>query len=203
MSYHFFSRQFAFPHNSGLFWLSAEAWAAIVGTLILAVIAIWGDQLKKFLFKPNIRPIEFVRTSQRRTDGTADTYHRLIVKNVGSIVAKDVRVLLTYIQPKKNFIPVPLNWTHWNRTTRDISRGEPAYIDVLYKSPGETSYKFCWSYETGHPSEPILVSLDEEKKLRLEFFERDHKVGDMIFSYKKKSDQLIINTDRRGQASLS
>ncbi len=164
----------------------------LLGILILGGLAIWGDQLKKLLFKPNIRPVESVRTNQRRSDGTADTYQRLIVKNDGKVAANNVRVLLTYIEPRKNFIPVPLNWTHWNTVARDISRGEPAYIDVLCKRPAEAKYCFCWSHETGAPIEPILTSFEETQKIRLEFFERDHKIGDVMLGYDKNDDQLKV-----------
>jgi hypothetical protein len=169
--------------------------ATCISTLILGGLAIFGEQVKKIFLKPKIMGVESKRTFQQ-VGNREYIYNRLIVENIGRVSAKDVRALLTYFDGPKaeNFIPFPLNWTHWNRTTRDISRGEPAYIDILFKlreDPGP--YRFCYSQETGTPYERDLTHFDTRKgNLRIEFYERDSKIGDVILLYLEKEDELAI-----------
>lgn len=176
----------------------------IVGTLILGSLALFGNEIRSWLFRPELSPIEFKKTYQRipRNIGGAIyhkeyIFHRLIVKNTGSMRAKDVRVLLTYEKGNqkelKNFIPVPLNWTHWNKSSRDISRGEPAYVDVLMKEVGKPDYEFCWSYETGSAVDPLLMNFYPKfGNIRLEFFEHDSKIGDVGLKYDEEEDVLAV-----------
>jgi hypothetical protein len=166
----------------------------VMGTFVLGFLALFGDWLKKILFKPEIKGVELKKTFQE-IENQIYIYHRLIVKNIGSVSAKEVRVLLTYFDSSKaeNFIPAPLNWTHWNTTTRDISRKEPVYIDVLCRADTREPHRFCYSCEVGTPLEPDLVNFDISKgNLRLEFYERDNKVGDIILTYLAKEDKLVI-----------
>ena len=176
-----------------IFGISASL-LGVIGTLILGILAIFGDQIRKIILKPKIKGVEPIRTFQEN-ETQIHIYQRLIVKNIGSVSAKEVRVLLTYLDGSKteNFIPFPLNWTHWNKTTRDISRNEPVYIDVLSKTDIGRPYKFCYSQEVGIPWEPDLINFDTAKgNLRLEFYERDNKVGSIILNYSKKEDKLFI-----------
>jgi hypothetical protein len=176
-----------------IFGISGTLWG-VIGALFIGILALFGDQIKKFLFKPEIEGIEFKKTFQQVRDEIY-IYHRLIVKNIGYVVAKEVRVLLTYLDASQaeNFIPAPLNWTHWNTRTRDISRGEPAYIDILVKINTREPYRFCWSYEVGTPYESDLIFFDISKgNLRLEFYELDSKVGDIVLNYSEKEDRLVI-----------
>lgn len=179
--------------NNSIFGISINSWG-VIATFILCALALFGDQLKRILFKPKIKPADEPKKTLQKGNKIY-IYQRLIVKNIGSVSAKEVRVLLTYLNGPKaeNFIPFPLNWTHWNKTIRDISRNEPVYIDVMFKAMGEKTYKFCYSQEVGTPWESDLTDFDPSKgHLRLEFYERNNKIGDIITSYSEEQDKLVI-----------
>ncbi len=170
-------------------------WPAIsaIGTISLGAIAIFREQIQNIIFKPKLIPIEIVKTYQR-TGMHNSIFQRLIIKNIGRRAAREVRVLLTYKNAPKNFIPVPLAWTHWQKSSRDISRGEPAYIDVLQKErETNENYDFCWPRENGKPYEKNLKEFNPDYgMLRLELFERDRKIGDFFLNFSKEKDLLEI-----------
>lgn len=119
----------------------------VITTSLLGLIAIFGEQIRSYFFKPKLVFDGFKKTSQRIPVPSPyekgqyieedHLFQRLIIRNIGKIRAKEVRVLLTYEEGNreelKNFIPIPLNWTHYNKSSRDISRGEPAYVDIFEK----------------------------------------------------------------------
>lgn len=171
-------------------WYLDPQWWAIAIALFLGtgILQFWF----KSLYRPNLQPIETIKTKQL-IGKDFHVFHRLIVKNIGNVAAKDVRVLLTYEKPVENFIPIPLNWTHWNKFSRDISRGEPAYIDVLRKKGDEENYKFFWSFDTGYPDEPALLNfIPKLGNIRLEFFEHNHKIGDIYLKFLQDKDGLEL-----------
>lgn len=161
----------------------------VIATTILGVLAIFGEQIRSFLFRPNLREADSpVKTSQLTPFPKSDgfiyhenfLFYRLPIKNVGRASAREVRVLLTYMKSVDNFIPVPLNWTHWNKSTRDISVGETAYLDILKKREALSDIEFCWSSEAGVPVEPRLKVFDSNLgDFLLQFYERDRKVGEI------------------------
>lgn len=196
-----------------LFGISSSLWGVlftflgVIATLLLGAIAIFGDQIRNYCFRPKLVFDGFKKTSQlipapspyKKGEYITENhiFQRLIVRNSGRLRAKEVRVLLTYEDGNKkeleNFIPIPLNWTHWNKSSRDISRDEPAYVDVIERKDDEKTYKFCWSYETGHSIEPLLMNFKPEYgNIRLEFFERDSKVGDIYLKYIGNEDVLRV-----------
>jgi hypothetical protein len=192
---------FHHPQPDSVFGIST-ALLGVISTTILGILAIFGEQIRSYLFKPDLQPADNpVRTSQkipwRKSDGLIYNegfiFHRIPIKNAGKATAREVRVLLTYIKSVENFIPIPLNWTHWNKSSRDISVGETAYLDVLQKRDVLTDIWFAWSGETGMPVEPTLSTFNPELgNLRLEFYERDRKVGDIVLNFSSEKDELKI-----------
>lgn len=170
-------------------------WIGVIGTLILGALAIFGEQIRKSLFKANLMPIDVVKTEQT-VGADIFVYQRLIVKNIGSAVAKEVRILLTYKNAAPvNFIPIPIAWTHWQKAARDISQHEPAYIDILRKKKGTANYDFCWPLETGTPYEELIrVFNPQHGDIRLELFEHDQQVGDITLEFSTSDDILKIRT---------
>lgn len=170
-------------------------WIGVIGTLILGALAIFGEQIRKSLFKANLMPIDVVKTEQT-VGADIRVYQRLVVKNIGSAVAKEVRILLTYknVVPA-NFIPIPIAWTHWQKAARDISQHEPAYIDILRKKKGAANYDFCWPLETGTPHEELLREFNPQHgDIRLELFEHDQQIGDITLEFSTSDDILKIKT---------
>ncbi len=187
-----------FYHKSidSIFGISANL-LAFFGTLFLGALALFGDQIRSLIFKPNLYPVELKKTSQ--SDGSEDyIFHRLIIKNVGrfpvfKIQAKNVRALLTYRKVPKNFIPIPLRWTHLNEAvSRDIPPGEEVYLDIIHKKINDQKYKFCWSPGTGS-NDPVLKYFEPSNgHLRIEFFERNQMIGDIYLKYLEDKDLLEV-----------
>lgn len=183
-----------------IFGISAALWG-VIATLIVAIIALFGDQIKNRLFRPNIQPVEPVKTPQIYNNATV-IYHRLIVKNARKASwffwfpnqAKDARVLLTYRKlPKQNsFIPIPLRWTHFNTITRDIPPGEEVYIDIFGKVEGEQKYRFSWAPGVGPGGEELDYYNPQYGDIRLVFFEQHQKIGDIYLGFDSEKDTLVI-----------
>ncbi len=177
-----------------------DMWSAI-GTIFAALVALGIGllgikEIRAYIFSPKITPQErkLQKTEQKNKDGETFVYQRLIVKNSGQRFggsANDVRTFLTYEngnQPElKNFIPIPLRWTYFSTFSRDISQGEPAYLDICAKKKGNDIYGFCWASDTaGSGSKSgVLENFDPKLgNLRLEFYERNGgRVGDMTLQY--------------------
>ena len=171
-------------------------WMGIIGTFILGALAISGDQIRKSIFKPNLQPVEIIKTHQR-IGKDVFVYQRLIIKNTGCCAAKEVRILLTYKEVPGNFIPIPIAWTHWRTLARNISQNEPAYVDVLRKENETSNYDFCWSPEAGIPYEKSLREFNSKfGDLRLEFFEHDRKIGDITLKFSINKDILEIESNK-------
>ncbi|KKP40955.1 MAG: hypothetical protein UR31_C0037G0003 [Parcubacteria group bacterium GW2011_GWA2_33_14] len=174
-------------------WYLDPQWWAIAVALFLGTGIL--QSLMKGFWKPKIQPNdEPIRTSQTVGDITF-VYQRLVIKNIGSVGAKNVRVLLIYEKAPENFIPIPLNWTHWNKSSRDIPRGEPAYIDLLRKPGSYPNYQFCWAFDVGFSTESILIDFKPELgNIRLEFFDDHGKVGNIKLQFSAKEDKLKVTS---------
>src|SRR3989344_6179339 len=185
-------------------------WAmfSALATLLAVIAAVIGiEEIRSLIFRPKIRPneLKLVRTVHSRKNKNSLTYHRLIVKNIwrwlgGS--AKDVRVFLSYDRdgkpPSTDFIPIPLRWTYWNRAKRDISRGEPAYLDVFEEKQGNIGkqYEFCWADDmagSGSAEDNLKIFNPHSGNIRLQFYERNGgPVGDMTLKYDKGNDYFEV-----------
>lgn len=179
-------------------WLPVGEWFVAFVAFAAAVTAfITFEGPRSFFFRPRIRPVELSKALH--TEGPKKlTYHRLIVKNLRRwpvVAARDVRVWLTYkARAPRNFIPIPLRWTYWGTATRDIARGEPAYLDVLQREEGNAVYQFCWPSDRVGPSESILRNFDPSYcDLQLEFFERGGtRIGVITLMYLPDEDWLKV-----------
>lgn len=117
------------------------------GTLLLAVLAIWGDRIKDWLFGPRleISLVDPCGDRTRRNNGRDVFYYHLRVKNRRRAVAKSVQVLLqamsrripdgTFV-PDKIVYPLPLVWTpaKMEGSSRDVfgaSTCDFGFMDVM------------------------------------------------------------------------
>jgi len=182
---------------SGSLWGAVVAMLGVIATVILGFLAIFGEQVRKCLFKPNIQAVDGKKTEQLIGNDTY-IFQRFIVKNSRKnrgipYQAKDVRVLLTYrnLPKNNNFIPIPLRWTHFNKSPeRNIPPDENIYVDVLYQKKGENKYKFCWAPGTSS-EEPELSDFNcEWGDIRLEFFDENGAIGDIYLRYDLLTDIL-------------
>jgi hypothetical protein len=178
------------------FWgLSNLGWTAIgaIITFLAVFMALFGDQIKNWFFKPKIQAVEPKVTAQKH-NGKTFLYHRLIVKNARRTSlfpwlptqAKGVRVLLTYknLPNENNFIPIPLRWTHFNESLfRDLPFGEEAYVDIFVEENNDGKYKFCWAPNTGSDDPDLAYYNPQYGDIRLEFFEQNQKIGDIYIEF--------------------
>ncbi|MEK7130329.1 MAG: hypothetical protein AAB793_01610 [Patescibacteria group bacterium] len=160
-------------------------WLVALGTLaaviVALIIAIWGDRLKVHS-KVSIKAVKIVQNSQTYASENKLIIYRLIIKNIGKILAKGVRCNLEGINegnggqfhPRENFISIPLNWTHFG-INRNIAINEEAYIDTVQIKLGQDAehfFRICWPKELGFPDEPAIsrLSFDHDYILRLAFY---------------------------------
>lgn len=117
------------------------------GLIVSPLIAIVGERVRDWAFHPEIRAQDVVSTVQDRFIVT-----RLLVKNEGSVSARDVEAYVEEIfeggNKRKNFVPVPLRWTHGQArggtlAVRDIHAKQPSYLDVVDVRPTELAEKFA------------------------------------------------------------
>jgi hypothetical protein len=103
----------------------AASWAAAIGTLILAFVAVFQEWIKSLFFKPVLDlDVRVARPDAEKTWFDANTevyYFRVAVTNTGRRVAEDVQVYVSAIKRKKvdtkyetldRFTPMALRWTH-------------------------------------------------------------------------------------------
>ena len=91
--------------------------------------------MSKF-YKPELKIVDFGPFKQ----ASNLKVWRIAIKNCGNEVAKNVQADVTKIydkgQERKNFLTVPLQWTHLNSESRDISIGQIVYLDFFDDIPG-------------------------------------------------------------------
>jgi len=127
--------------NNGLnrpYLFSPEFWTLTISSLIALIsslVALFiaggiGSYIKPRIgIKPELELLVLNRYIQ------ASHYWRLSIRNKGRETAKSVQIDVTKIidegKKRKNFIPVPLRWTHYNCESRDILPKQTVNIDVL------------------------------------------------------------------------
>ena len=90
-------------------------------------------------------------------------YFRIAIKNKGEVTARDVEVSLESIEKRKNFIPIPLNWTHINSIKRNISPGQTVYFDVFCTKENDNDNPIITSPIGFHGKKMSQLSLGHNK----------------------------------------
>ena len=105
-----------------------------VGLIVSPGIAVAGEAVRKWVFRPEIRAVQLVSTDQIFAIVT-----RLLLKNEGSVSARDVEAHVEEIfdgdDKRENFVPVPLRWTHGqdrpgSPSIRDIHADQSCHLDI-------------------------------------------------------------------------
>ena len=126
-------------------------WLNLLASIAIAAIAIfaatWSDVWRHKFLKPKLKFSDVPKIPQtalveipeyntrhqligKEIDEQEYSMYRIMVKNMGSAPASDVRASILSINSELP-LPIPLNWTHINKHTRDISVNEPVYLDVI------------------------------------------------------------------------
>jgi hypothetical protein len=140
-------------------------------TFLAVIVALFGDWFRSLIFKPKLK-FETVpsvpQVIKKEEKGIIIVEHytmyRLLVRNIGS-PARDVRALITNVVQ-----PLNLYWTNIDKITRDISKKEPAYLDIIQEKNGKL-YFYPWA-EIIDLSD-YKLSNSKPTEIKIEFFEKD------------------------------
>lgn len=154
-------------------WYLDPSWWAIFVALLLGVIGVFQEQIKRSFWKPklvigfNLEPPDSHKTklTNRITgDFICNTYYlRAKIKNDGNFQAEDIEVMASELYKKgkngrfikdKSFLPLNLKWSHTGEITKEkIQPGLFKYLDFGHLLPSEGSSK-----------NKIVLELDVEMK---------------------------------------
>jgi len=152
------------------------AFATVAAVVVALFLARWGYIWQKTP-KETIRLVNWKPTVQRYS-GSVLYIHRLIVKNDGDSILRDLHCNLVRIdelkdgryQERTNFIPVPLNWTNINQSSRVLAIEETGLLDIVEHASDMSGYKICWAGRQ-RPEETDLWHLPVDKvMLYLSFY---------------------------------
>jgi hypothetical protein len=146
--------------------MAMPAWVSELGVaaqVAIAVVGIWGEKLRAWLFRPRLRldllspsgRLETLAIPVREGDQLVPQfsparYYHLRVTNWGARPeAREVEVFLTQLdfrgphgQPQTNYAgALPLRWQHqeYYPTSRTVGRATVAVVDLLFVQPGRLS----------------------------------------------------------------
>lgn len=105
---------------------------ALIASLTALFIAGGGGRfLSSLFYKPKLSVVAFRRFKQK--DELA--VWRILIKNEGNDTARDVQADIEKVydegRERKNFLTVPLQWTHLNEEKRDILLKQTVYLDIF------------------------------------------------------------------------
>jgi len=112
--------------------LVVASWITAIGTLILAGVAIWGKQIRRFLFCPKLDievgqfcadavPVPITQDGRVLTKKAC--YFQIRIRNNGKSAAENVEVFVSQLQKQdsngkfenvREFYPLNLKWRHWD-----------------------------------------------------------------------------------------
>ena len=116
-------------------------WFTAVGTILVCVIAIWGEWFKALFFRPRLMLVTLETPPDKISFAQPRYYLHLRVRNSGSVTAHNCRVILrgmTVQIPGNRFankpVPIPLQFT-WSPAEmpplqREIPAGSEEAIDL-------------------------------------------------------------------------
>jgi hypothetical protein len=163
---------------------AAPQWFAGIGTLVLAVVALFQQWLQRLLFHPHLLlkarldspDAELTKwfDNEKKLIPDGEVYYfRLAVRNVGYAAAHDVQVYLARIERKegdefkkvKSFTPLNLKWTHLGRPTRPVLLADmpPVYCDLGHvTNPKGRNHPELREDLEGVPPDEAILALDLE-----------------------------------------
>lgn len=160
--------------------------ATVAAVVVALSIALWGDWMKRLLFKPNLELKAIVRRPDAEKVGRQKPmrhpldaaavlwkhigdawFFRLAISNLHSTPARDVQVYLKQVQKLDGtvvtrFTPMNLKWTHTGETTRKVLlRDVPVFCDFIHISDPAHKAETSEDLEGVAPDKGV-ISLDVE-----------------------------------------
>lgn len=108
---------------------------SLTSSIVALTIATWGIRLRRFGdYKSNIKIADWLGNIQENEAHTKQGQTRLKFENNGKNIAEDVEVYVDKIYDngrlRKNFISVPLTWTHSGSLKRSFQERQYGYLDL-------------------------------------------------------------------------
>lgn len=170
----------------------------------MLIIAVFGESFKKCILKPSLLFEEVKKIEQRETCDPAEyryngsyIIYRLLVKNENNFLtatAKNIRASVVTINEKLP-LPIPLNWTHIDKDTRDISKGEPVYLDVIVVPTENKNYELYSRVNKVISSYENILKSNEINKIEIAFFEENNELKSINLVFDKKEERLKLDKD--------
>jgi len=174
---------------------SLTDWLIAIGTIGLAIVAIWGERLRRIIFRPKLKCSQVKITNQNikpwgeTTELIEVQVYRLPITNIGS-PALQVSATVIYISNAnpERFIPIPLNWTHVDDRERDISTEDEVFLDLFQRT---TDKRYAWQWpKFGFISEKELSDIsksDEPIKITIKLSEKYSvlRYVNLVLNYKE------------------
>jgi hypothetical protein len=145
--------------------------------MAVIILAIWGERIKLIFIRPKLSFLE-VKATRQRIGNQDVVMYRLVLKNSGKAMARDVRATVSQNRniDQNRFIPFPLNWTHIDGRKRSIACEEEAYLDLFQQNGAN----YIWYWPGGRiPDEYALSNLNTvgKSKIQITFHEESSFLG--------------------------
>lgn len=165
-----------------------EHYDSIIGSILVSMvalsIAIWGSVMKSWVVKPRLKVTDLKKYKQNQIN-----VWRLLIKNIGSDIAKDVKAEISMLfdngKLRKNYLPAPLRWTHsqyvvgnhkFYRENKDIHPGQTAHLDIFDEIPIKEGIKIRIATTISLDNIPDFSSLQQGKaEIKMKIFEKNTK----------------------------
>jgi hypothetical protein len=180
-------------------------WAMVISTLVLAIVALFGQKFWDWWNKPKIKfgwkngePHILTFYSN---DGKITKLFRLKVINEGGTIVKNCRIKIISISPKKeNFEPDILKWSGVPKDTRYQTKGTYGLVPIDKETKDITpkgGWEFCDLFEIDTREKRIVFISSGRRNFLAE--EKDYIVtieisGDNLEPIKREIKFSILNT---------
>lgn len=144
-----------------------------VVTTVGIFLALFKNEVVKLFIHPDVEIVNWIPTVQTpwpSMEGSALKLTRLLVKNNGGDVAHEVEIQITKIVDpdgleRRDFLPVPLSWTHDGRSRRQLLIKQSAYIDFCIEDNTQNSPRFVLAAGQGVYNYEVICEGDTELQL--------------------------------------
>lgn len=175
-------------------WIQPEFVGAALASSAALLIALFGEPIRRWWIKTTLKVIRI--TSHIQGGGGLIVY-RLLISNEGNHKAQDVEVTVEKLfednNERKNFLPVPLGWTHAGAylkspVVRDIHLKQPVYLDLC---------EFIYPQRDGQGVTDAVLRLRAEAGQEIPDFNRlkKGKTRLMLKAYQADGKPLPVNVN--------
>lgn len=177
-----------------------------MGVLILVVTTVAVPFIQDLIEKINNKKTDlkiidklYILQGYKENKNGRNKYFRLMIKNKGETTAFDVEPYLEKIEGRKNFIPLPLRWTHLKgEIRRNIHPDQEVYLDLFSFSKKDEAVPHILTSIRKRNSEDLDNLNDGENILEIKMYQKNGKTIDekiKVYIKEKKSDDGFPEVD--------